>query len=756
MLFTVATAFAQKINVQGKIIDNTTKTSVIGANIYVKQNKQIGVISDVNGRFTLENVEKGSDLVISMIGYQTVSIKATTTVEVFLKQDISNLSEVIVSTSRTQKKREVIPVAVSTISTRAIDEVKPETVDQVLNQTAGVLMVDLGNEQHMMAIRQPISTKSLFLYLEDGVPIRPSGVFNHNALLEMNMVASGNIEVIRGPFSSLYGSDAVGGAINFITKNPSSIPKGSFSVRRHNNGYLRMDVSASGKIGKLGVYVGGYKSQIKNGIRQYGDYDKDAITTKITYDFSDKTNWSNTLTYINYFSEMSGSLDDEKFRNRDYSSFHTFTYRDAKALRFNSTFQHSWNDAQNSSLSLVYRDNSMKQNPSYRISNRTKPGEYTKGQVNENSFNSYAFVGQHNISLDKLKLNFGANLDYSPNTYEAFETSVFRNADGFFESFSLTGKTLANYNVDIFNLGGYAMAEYQLSDVLLVSGALRVEQFNYDFSPRLDNASDYKAPKTKRSFTSYTPRLGAIYKVSDDFRFYGNYSNGFLPPSVGELFRKADVPLLDPSKFSNYEVGSFFHLFDNKVYADLAVYYLNGKDEIASVTALVNNDEVRENRNVGKSEHYGVEYMFKITPVEQLNVRFSGSYAKHKYIDFVTKVVNDDITDFSGKEMKVAPNWVNNAQLQYRPNFLKGLRASLEWQHVGNYFTDDANTKEYGGYDVFNARLGYKKNHIHVWANLINAFDKLYATRAAYRYGRTTYSVGNPRTLTLGLEINLF
>jgi outer membrane receptor for ferrienterochelin and colicin len=88
-----------------------------------------------------------------------------------------------------------------------IQDAKPAMADQVLNKVSGVNMVNLGNEQHEMSIRQPMTTKSLFLYLEDGIPIRTSGLYNHNALLEMNMAATKSIEVIKGPSSSLYGSE---------------------------------------------------------------------------------------------------------------------------------------------------------------------------------------------------------------------------------------------------------------------------------------------------------------------------------------------------------------------------------------------------------------------------------------------------------------------------------------------------------------------------------------------------------------------
>src|SRR4029078_13106200 len=105
-----------------------------------------------------------------------------------------------------------------------IQDAKALSPDQLLNKISGVNMVNLGNEQHEMSIRQPMTTKSLFLYLEDGIPIRTTGLFNHNALLEINMAAVKSIEVIKGPSSSLYGSEAIGGVVNFISAVPTAQP----------------------------------------------------------------------------------------------------------------------------------------------------------------------------------------------------------------------------------------------------------------------------------------------------------------------------------------------------------------------------------------------------------------------------------------------------------------------------------------------------------------------------------------------------
>ena len=76
----------------------------------------------------------------------------------------------------------------------------------------------------MTAIRQPITTNPVYLYLEDGIPTRSTGFFNHNALYEINVPQAGRIEVFKGPGTALYGSDAIGGIINVSTRAPSYDP----------------------------------------------------------------------------------------------------------------------------------------------------------------------------------------------------------------------------------------------------------------------------------------------------------------------------------------------------------------------------------------------------------------------------------------------------------------------------------------------------------------------------------------------------
>src|SRR4029453_16624454 len=101
---------------------------------------------------------------------------------------------------------------------------RPAHPSQIMSQIPGVAVAVTNGEGHTTSIRQPFTTNSVYLFLEDGVPIRSTGFFNHNALYEIDIPQAGGIEVIRGPGSALYGSDAIGGIINVLTPTPPAQP----------------------------------------------------------------------------------------------------------------------------------------------------------------------------------------------------------------------------------------------------------------------------------------------------------------------------------------------------------------------------------------------------------------------------------------------------------------------------------------------------------------------------------------------------
>lgn len=101
------------------------------------------------------------------------SLLGLTSTLLWAQADQQVLQEVVVSGSRTETKLSETPVSIGAVSRDKWDADKPKNVGEIINRIPGVFWNDLGNEQHSMGIRQPISTNSVYQYLEDGIPIRP-------------------------------------------------------------------------------------------------------------------------------------------------------------------------------------------------------------------------------------------------------------------------------------------------------------------------------------------------------------------------------------------------------------------------------------------------------------------------------------------------------------------------------------------------------------------------------------------------------
>ncbi|WP_343695194.1 TonB-dependent receptor plug domain-containing protein [Flavobacterium sp.] len=303
------------------------------------------------------------------------------------------LENVYITANRTATLRKETPVAISKLTAKTINEAKATAIYEIINKTPGVLMVNLGNEQHMMSIRQPMTTNAYYLYLEDGLPIRPMGIFNHNALLEINQYNLQSIEVVKGPVSSLYGPEAVGGTINLISIKPPVNPEFKFGVQADNYGYRRFQAAGGATVGKVGFHIAGISSLQENGWMTYSDYNKDNLNARIDYNISPSTRLISNTMYGKYYSDMSGSVNEDAFYNRTYKSTSNFTYRKSDALRTRLTLEHDWNSNSSSYITAYFRDNKLGQNPSYGIKwSPTVNPTTAKGEVNSNNFKSYGAI----------------------------------------------------------------------------------------------------------------------------------------------------------------------------------------------------------------------------------------------------------------------------------------------------------------------------------------------------------------------------
>ncbi|MDF3035278.1 MAG: hypothetical protein K0S28_552, partial [Paucimonas sp.] len=333
---------------------------------------------------------------------------------------------VVVSGSKEGTLLRDTPAAISKIGRETIEQKKPTFVGQLLNEAPGVYVTDLGNEQHSMSIRQPLSYNAVYLYMEDGLPIRPVGLFNHNSLYEINLTGVGDIEVLKGPASSLYGSNAVGGAVNFFTRAPSPKPEATIGVQLTDQGYRRIDYGASGAFGNHGLRIAGYKAQRRGGWQSYNDADKDGVTLRYDLGVSDTTLLKTVLSYNRLLTDMPGTLNKSDYDNRPGFSYQTFTWRKVEATRLSSALEGNWNSGGMTTITAYARDNTTNQLPSYLIFNT---GAFTAlGRTTSQHFTSLGVDARHrqDFSDGTFRLIAGITGENTPMEASEMNLSVVR------------------------------------------------------------------------------------------------------------------------------------------------------------------------------------------------------------------------------------------------------------------------------------------------------------------------------------------
>jgi iron complex outermembrane recepter protein len=738
-----------RAQISGSVVDAQTGEVLPGVTVQLLHHSS-GSNTDARGRFILTAKENDS-IQVSFVGYQSkkLALKAGPSFIIPLTAKTASLNELIVTSSRDKQNRTDAPVAISTISAQEMKDTKATSLEQLMNKVSGVYMVDLGNEQHTMAIRQPIGYKSLFLYMEDGIPIRTIGDFNHNALIEINMAALRTIEVIRGPASSLYGSEAVGGAVNFITAAPTLQPTLKVQAQASDRGYKRTDFTLSNTFNKVGITLGGYYADQRNGYMDHSDFHKLALSLRADYQISENTKWINSATLVNYYTDQVGGLDSAHFYGKDYRNFQTFSYRKVNALRYRSTLEHNWNSTNRTTISAFFRHNSIGQNPFYALKNSATDPLKASGEINEDNFDSYGLILQHKkqFGWKNASLIAGVSADYSPATYYADYIDVDRNAAGYYIGYTKKDSVLTDYRVGLLNTAAYAQFDMELFSGFKVVAAARYDRMDYNFDNHLSPSAFTGAPDEKNNFNAFTPKLGVTYDFGHTRGLYANYSVGFAPPNISELYRGVKVPTLKPSTYRNYEAGGWFGFANDKGYADVSVYEMRGTNEIISVKL---DDGSYENRNTGRTTHRGIEWNIRYALLRSLWLRTSGTYAEHFFNEYVEKGAV-----YNGNQMGGAPKVITNTEITWKPAFAKGFRLSGEWQHLSRYYMDPQNTKYYNGYDLFNARTGYSWKHFDCWINCRNLADKIYATTAEKTTYSTTYRPGPKRTFDIGIAYTI-
>lgn len=761
---------------KGKVFDALSKEPLSGVAITEKRTSR-GTTSAENGSFILTGQPDSSVLLFSCKGYdsQMLRVNGRQSLYVALQPKAEGLETVVITANREAGLRTETAMAISKITPMQLDETKASLLVELINKVPGVVMLNYNNEQHGMGIRQPFGTSPYFLYLEDGIPLRPLGLFNHNALIETNLIALSSVEVIRGPASSMYGAEAVGGTINFITRKPTAVPTVKIGLQADNYGYQRLQWGAGAYLNKkLGVFSAGFVARQTDGWQSRSDYNKLSLNVRADYYLSAKTELSGNFSTNSYYSETSGSVDSLAYYSRSYSSNNNFTFRSVAATRASLKLLHTWNKRAGTELSTYYRYNLVDQNPSYSI--RWNPGSTTAyGEINGNSFHSTGMIARNSWQMNWLntKVLIGASADISPNRSRAYKTelsAVLRPDQRSVEQYTLIREMpeqlLTDYQADIFNSAAFAQVDFNLVPRVKISIGGRYDRMAFTYHNFLDLSSGDKA------YDQITPKAGITADLGHDRWLYANYSKGFSPPALSAIFRKNTTIEssgnlfyynLKPAVFNSIELGGWAAFIQSKLYLDWAVYKMTGHHELLNIRQP---DGSSDYQSAGRTLHKGIEYSITYTAGKQWVLRFGGTNAIHRFLNFsLSDRSSDALKNVNGNDMPQAPKWVANTELNFKPGWVRGLRLAAEWQAISSWYQNQANTVEYrdpgafgfNGISVINFRSGYQIRQVEIFVNVLNLSNEHYAssaTRGNKVSDRSSYTPAAPRTFSTGIQYN--
>jgi len=211
-------SFSQNYSVEGTIVDENNN-SLIGANIYIP-NLERGAVSDNQGYFKINKIPIGKyKIEISFLGYESyiriIDISSTkeTKLKIQLKPNVLQSQEVVISGGVYSTQHENA-IKIESLNSNKIQNLGNPNIYQAISKIPGVDFISKGEGISTPVIRG-LSTSNI-LVLNDGIRMENYQFSeNHPYLIDEFGVSS--IEIVKGPASLLFGSDAIGGVLNFIS-----------------------------------------------------------------------------------------------------------------------------------------------------------------------------------------------------------------------------------------------------------------------------------------------------------------------------------------------------------------------------------------------------------------------------------------------------------------------------------------------------------------------------------------------------------
>lgn len=613
-----------------------------------------------------------------------------------------------------------------------IEEIAPDHAAELVNALPGVNVQMNSGQESLIALRSPVLTggagQGSFLVLQNGVPTRSSAFGNVNMLFEPHYEVAEVVEVVRGPGSAKYGSNAVHGLMNFILPDGGT-PGDSLNASTSSLGRYKADLVSETENGFAAI-----SAQHDNGWRDNTSIDQ--VKASLSHSFV-LGHWQATAwgSFMQINQESAGFIQgDEVYKDEDVASSNPNpeASRDARwamgAIRL---------EREMGGVAVAITPYVRWQEMSFRQHFLPYKG------LEENSHQAIGVMGDLVGSAGNGQWRIGGMIDLASGDLKETQADPF----GFFPGDSrFPVGSHYDYMVDTQAAALWGEFEFDIAKDLSVLAGLRIETHDFDYKTHIPAgiSGRFNVPEDRSDrFDLVTPKLGVIWTDAiGNVDLYANYARGQRAPQASDLYRLQSLQTVGEIKsetLDSIEVGARGGLFDDRLVFDIAAYAMT-KDNFFF------RDSDGLNVPNGKTNHKGIELAFSYDFDASWSLGGNVSWADHTY---AFDLPSNGIVD--GNQIDTAPEWLSDLTLEYAAD---RVRASLSLEYVGEYFTDEAASQIYDGHTLVSARASYDfSESIEGYVIVRNLFDTRYADRADYAFGNDRYFPGEPLNATLGIRI---
>lgn len=698
----------------------------------------------------------------SVIGRAVVCVLAVAAMERSLAAE-TEIGEVTVTATRVAAVSFDVPASISSVN-----------ADNFQNSSLGINLADdiaevpglLARNRNNYAQDQQVSIRgyganSAFgirgvRVYQDGIPASsPDG---QGQISQFNLDSADRVEILRGPFSSLYGNSS-GGVIQIFTKDGSDpfgirlgVAYGSFRT-------VRESVNINDAEGAFS-YNAGYTHFSTDGFRPHSEARSDSFNAKLAYEFND----ANKLTLVGNMISRPDSEDtlgltkaqfDANPRQTDAAAFNFNTRKSLQQEQAGLIYDLKPTESQTVRLLGYYGQREVIQYLSVATGAQTAATsaggvidlarEYAGGDAR------WSWEG----SLGDKPVSVVAGVAYDRQNERRRGYNNFIGT-----TLGVRGPLRRDENNIVDNTDEYVQFSYEFAPMWSVLAGIRHSEVNFESDDHYvvpGNGND----SGETSYSATLPVAGIMFKPSDVFHAYASYGQGYQTPIVAELAYRASGGTglnlgLNAARSKNAEVG--FKIQAEGVSSEFAIFNANTDNEIVINT---NTGGRSTYQNSGRTRRRGVETAFTFKMDDLVRAQFAYTYLDATYSDAyftctATPCVAATVRVDQGNRLPGIPE--HNLFLSMRIGRDSGAHGGVNVQHVSNVAVNDTNSVFANSYGLFGVEGGYgiEGDHwkVNAFLRISNLFNKDYVGSIIVNDGNSRFfEPGAPRTLLGGATV---